>query len=151
MQENLDRVNGELQKLADEAVQLTEGLNQSKEDVEKKTAQIEQIRQTILAGDDNYARLEQQLKDAVAKKEALSEDNKNFYQKNDELSGQIGDLEKEIFRLNNSQEKLSEAKEYQTSYMWNEYELTYHNALSLRGEETYTLQEMKTMRAWISS
>lgn len=145
LQENLDRVTGELQKLADETVQLTEGLNQSKEDVEKKTAQIEQIRQTILAGDDNYARLEQQLKDAVAKKEALSEDNKNFYQKNDELSGQIGNLEKEIFRLNNSQEKLSEAKEYQTSYMWNEYELTYHNALSLRGEETYTLQEIKKL------
>ncbi|MDD7178067.1 MAG: chromosome segregation protein SMC [Lachnospiraceae bacterium] len=145
LQENLDRVTGELQKLADETVQLTQGLNQSKEDVEKKTAQIEQIRQTILAGDDNYARLEQQLKDAVAKKETLSEDNKNFYQKNDELSGQIGNLEKEIFRLNNSQEKLSEAKEYQTSYMWNEYELTYHNALALRGEDTYTLPELKKL------
>ena len=145
VQENLDRVNGELQKLADEAVQLTEGLTQSKEDVERKTAQIEQIRQTILAGDDNYARLEQQLKDALAKKEALSEDNKSFYQKNDELSGQIGDLEKEIFRLNNGQEKLAEAKEYQTSYMWNEYELTYHNALALRSEDTYTLSELKKL------
>ena len=145
LRENLDRVNGELQKLADEAKQLTEGLNQSKEDVEKKTAQIEQIRQTILAGDDNYARLEQQLKEAVAKKEALSEDNKSFYQKNDELSSQISDLEKEIFRLNNGQEKLAEAKEYQTSYMWNEYELTYHNALALRSEDTYTLPELKKL------
>ena len=145
VRENLDRVNGELQKLADEAKQLTEGLNQSKEDVEKKTAQIEQIRQTILAGDDNYARLEQQLKEAVAKKEALSEDNKSFYQKNDELSSQISDLEKEIFRLNNGQEKLAEAKEYQTSYMWNEYELTYHNALALRSEDTYTLPELKKL------
>lgn len=145
VQENLDRVSGELQKLADEAVQLTEGLNQSKEDVEKKTAQIEEIRQTILAGDDNYARLEQQLKEAVTKKEALSEDNKSFYQKNDELASQISNLEKEIFRLNNGQEKLSEAKEYQTSYMWNEYELTYHNALSLRSEDEYTLPELKKM------
>ena len=78
VQENLDRVNGALQKLADEAVKLTEGLTQSKEDVERKTAQIEQIRETILAGDDNYARLEQQLKDALAKKEKLSEDNKSL-------------------------------------------------------------------------
>ena len=145
VQENLDRVSGELQKLADEAVQLTEGLNQSKEDVERKTAQIEEIRQTILAGDDNYARLEQQLKEAVAKKEVLSEDNKSFYQKNDELASQISNLEKEIFRLNNGQEKLSEAKEYQTSYMWNEYELTYHNAISLRSEDEYTLPELKKM------
>ena len=149
VQENLDRVSGELQKLAEEAVQMTEGLNQSKEDVEKKTAQIEEIRQTILAGDDNYARLEQQLKDAVAKKEKLAEDNKSFYQKNDELSGQISDLEKEIFRLNNGQEKISEAKEYQTSYMWDEYELTYHNALSLRSENTYTLSELKKLIAGV--
>ena len=149
VQENLDRVSGELQKLAEEAVQMTEGLNQSKEDVEKKTAQIEEIRQTILAGDDNYARLEQQLKDAVAKKEKLAEDNKSFYQKNDELSGQISDLEKEIFRLNNGQEKISEAKEYQTSYMWDEYELTYHNALSLRSENNYTLSELKKLIAGV--
>ena len=149
VQENLDRVSGELQKLAEEAVQMTEGLNQSKEDVEKKTAQIEEIRQTILAGDDNYARLEQQLKDAVAKKEKLAEDNKSFYQKNDELSGQISDLEKEIFRLNNGREKISEAKEYQSSYMWDEYELTYHNALSLRSENTYTLSELKKLIAGV--
>lgn len=149
VQENLDRVTGELQKLADEDRQLTEGLAQSKEDVEKKTAQIEQIRQTILAGDDNYARLEQQLKDALAKKEALSADNKSFYQKNDELSAQIGDLEKEIFRLNSGQEKLAEAKEYQTSYMWNEYELTYHNAFALRSEDTHTLPELKKMIAGV--
>ena len=147
MQENLDRVTGELQKLADEAEQMTEGLKQSKEDVENKTAQIEQIRQTILAGDDHYARLEQQLKEAVAKKEALAEDNRSFYQKNDELSGQISNLEKEIFRLNSGQEKLNEAKNNQTTYMWNEYELTYHNAIPLRSENTYTLPELKKLIA----
>ncbi len=145
VKENLERLNSELQKLADEAVQMTEGLTQSKEDVEKKTRQIEEIRQTILAGDDTYARLEAQLKEITAKKEALSEDNKNFYQKNDELAGQISNLEKEIFRLNNGQEKLSEAREYQTSYMWNEYELTYHNAMAFRSEEDYTLPELKKM------
>lgn len=145
VQENLDRVDGELKKLADEAAQMTEGLSQSRDEVEQKTAQIEQIRQTILAGDDNYARLERQLKDAVEKKEALSGDNKSFYQKNDELSSQISDLEKEIFRLNSGQEKLSEAKEYQTSYMWSEYELTYHNALALRNGDSYTLPELKKL------
>ena len=145
VQENLDRLCSELQKLADEASQMTVGLTRSKEDVEKKTLQIEEIRQTILAGDDNYARLEQQLKEAVAKKETLSEDNKSFYQKNDELASQISNLEKEIFRLNSGQEKLAEAKEYQTSYMWSEYELTYHNALPLRGEESYTLTELKKL------
>ena len=143
IQENLDRVHGELEKLADETKQLQEGLTQSQEDVVQKTEQIEQIRQTIIAGDDSHSRLEQQLKEATERKEQLSEDNKSFYQKNDELASQITELEKEIFRLNNGQEKLSEAKEYQTSYMWNEYELTYHNALALRTDEVYTLAELK--------
>lgn len=149
VQENLDRVSSELQKLADECEQLTGGLLQSKEDVERKTEQIEKLRQTILAGDDSYARLEQRLKEIIAKKETLSESNKSFYQKNDEFAGQITDLEKEIFRLNNSREKLAEAKEYQTNYMWNEYELTYHNALALRGEERYALPELKRMIAGV--
>ena len=136
-------MHGELEKLADETKQLQEGLTQSQEDVVQKTEQIEQIRQTIIAGDDSHSRLEQQLKEATERKEQLSEDNKSFYQKNDELASQITELEKEIFRLNNGQEKLSEAKEYQTSYMWNEYELTYHNALALRTDEVYTLAELK--------
>ena len=117
VQENLNRVRGELLKLADETQQLQEGLTQSQEDVVQKAAQIEQIRQTILAGDDSHTRLEQQLKEATERKEQLSEDNKSFYQKNDEFASQISELEKEIFRLNNSQEKLTEAKEYQTSYI----------------------------------
>ncbi|MBO5246229.1 MAG: chromosome segregation protein SMC, partial [Eubacterium sp.] len=77
VQENLDRVNGELQKLDDEVAQLKESLTQAKTDIEKKTEQIEQIRQTILAGDDSYARLEAQLKTSLEKKEELSANNKN--------------------------------------------------------------------------
>ena len=79
----------------------------------------------------------------------MSANNKNFYQQIDEIAGQISNLEKEIFRLNNGQEKLAEAKEYQTSYMWNEYELTYHNAMALRSEDTFTLQELKKLIAGV--
>ena len=52
----------------------------SKEDIEKKKADIEAIRQTIIAGDENYAKLEQKLKEANVKKEQLAKENKEFYQ-----------------------------------------------------------------------
>ncbi len=143
LQENLDRVQGELSKLDEEGAQLQEGLLQSRKDAEEKERSIEAIRQTILAGDDSQENLTKQLREANEKKEQLTEDNKSFYQKNDELSAQLMELEKEILRLNSAKEKLSEAKEYQTSYMWSEYELTYHNALSLRSKENLSLPELR--------
>lgn len=143
VQENLDRINAELQKLDDERKTLSESVAQSKEDIEKKKADIEAIRQTIIAGDENYAKLEQKLKEANAKKEQLAKENKEFYQKNDEISAQITNLEKEIYRLNSNQEKLAEAKQYQINYMWNEYELTYHNAIPLKDAQYDDLQALR--------
>ena len=143
VQENLDRINAELQKLDEERKTLSENVAHSKEDIEKKKADIEAIRQTIIAGDENYAKLEQKLKEANVKKEQLAKENKEFYQKNDEISAQITNLEKEIYRLNSNQEKLSEAKQYQINYMWNEYELTYHNALPMKDAQYDDLQALR--------
>ncbi len=143
VQENLDRINAELQKLDEERKTLSENVAHSKEDIEKKKADIEAIRQTIIAGDENYAKLEQKLKEANVKKEQLAKENKEFYQKNDEILAQITNLEKEIYRLNSNQEKLSEAKQYQINYMWNEYELTYHNALPMKDAQYDDLQALR--------
>ncbi|MDD6037577.1 MAG: chromosome segregation protein SMC [bacterium] len=149
VQENLDRIHGELEKLTEEKTQLQESIALSKEEVEKKTEEIEQIKQTILAGDDSYAKLESEIREANEKKAALAEENKGFYQKNDEITGQMNELEKELFRLNSGQEKLTEQREYQTAYMWQEYELTYHNAMTLRKEEDYELPELKRLIAGV--
>ena len=143
VQENLDRINAELQKLDEERKTLSENVAHSKEDIEKKKADIEAIRQTIIAGDENYAKLEQKLKEANVKKEQLAKENKEFYQKNDEISAQITNLEKEIYRLNSNQEKLSEATQYQINYRWNEYELTYHNALPMKDAQYDDLQALR--------
>lgn len=148
VQENLDRIEGELFKLAEEAGQLAGELAQSKEDVKRKNARIEEIRQTILAGDEGYARLSKKLEEAVEKKDALTEENRSFYRKNDELAGQVTDLEKEILRVSSGQEKLSESKEKETAYMWDEYELTFHNALALR-EEGPGLAELRKLIAGV--
>lgn len=58
------------------------------------------------------------------KKEALSADHKEFFEKRDQLSDQISLMDKECFRLNSQKEKLEETKEAQTSYLWEEYEVT---------------------------
>ena len=36
----------------------------------------------------------------------------------EEISNQISELDKEVFRLNSQREKLNDAREYRTNYMW---------------------------------
>ena len=71
----------------------------AKVDAERKRQDIEAIRQTILASDENYATQEASLKENIAKKEEMSADYRGFFQKQEEISKQQNDLDKEIFRL----------------------------------------------------
>ena len=55
----------------------------------------------------------------------------------------------EVFRLNSQREKLNDAREYQTNYMWQEYELTLHAAMDLRDDTYDDLSTLKKMIAQI--
>ena len=60
---------------------------------------------------------------------------KDFFEKRDYLSGQIGLLDKECYRLQGQMDKLEENREERIAYMWSEYEITPNNAVSYRKEE----------------
>lgn len=147
--ENLNRINGEIKRYEDERENFVAEAKEAKADAEKKRHDIEEIKKTILASDDNYANLEKELKENTARKEEMSTEYKGFFQKREDISKKITDLDKEIFRLNSQREKLEEAHEYQNNYMWEEYELTLHAAIELRNEEYTDLTAMKKMIASI--
>ena len=81
----------------------------------------------------------------MKQREEMNETYKGFFHKQEEISKRIADLDKEIFRLNNQREKLIESTDYQTSYMWEEYELTPHAAEELRNEEYNDLGALKKL------
>ena len=68
---------------------------------------------------------------------------KGYFQKQEEVSKKISDLDKEKFRLNSQREKLEEASENQINYMWEEYELTFHAALEQKNGEYDNPAELK--------
>ncbi len=140
---NAERVTAEIEKCDLQVEELQTEVASAKEDAEKKKQDIEEIRQTILASDSEYARLENELQEKVTKKEQMSAEHKGFFQKREEISNRMGDLDKEIFRLTSQREKLDEARERQTNYMWEEYELTLHSAMELRDEVYDNLSELK--------
>ena len=149
IRENILRVQGELQKLDEELQQAEQEKLDSQADVDKKYHDIEEIKKTMEASDSTHGALEQKLSDSQKEREEMSVKYKGFFQKQEELSKRINDLDKEAFRLNSQKEKLNESVESQTNYMWEEYELTRHNALELRNEEYDNPAEMKKQIAQI--
>lgn len=141
--ENIDRIDGELKDAGDEKTSLTQQMESGRADSLKKTTDIEEIKKTIDASEAKIEALKKELDEQIAQKTRLNSENQDFYKKNDEINQQITDLEKEILRLETSRQKLDESKESQNNHIWAEYELTYHNAMSLRDETLTNLPEIK--------
>ncbi len=144
---NMERIDGEIARYEKEREQVFAEAKEAKTDAEKKRHDIEEIQKTILASDDTYSGLEEELKTHLAKKEEMSAAHKGFFEKREEVAKQISNLDKEIFRLNSQREKLEEAQEYQNNYMWEEYELTLHAAMELRDTSYEDLAALKKLIA----
>lgn len=135
IQENQKRMQEELAKLEKELQQLLDGARQADADAANKEIEIAAIKQKIVEAKENIQSLEEGLSEKQEQRETLLARQKGFFKQREELSSQQAILDKEIFRLNNQKEKLEETKESQTNYMWEEYELTPHRAMSLRDEQ----------------
>ncbi len=147
--ENLSRINSEIERFDNEKNELSENATNAKADVEKKLQDIEEIKLTIAASVDTVASLQEELATNLTKKDQMSEEYRGFFQKQEDISKRRNNLDKELMRLGNQLDKLHEAGEFQTNYMWDEYEITPHAALELRKESYDNLAELKKMIAEI--
>ncbi len=143
VQENISRLSAEIRKLEEDLKAAQQEKAQSREDIEKKTQDIQELEQAVGQSEAARARLEQQIAEGQQKREEMSLAYKGFFQKQEELSKRINDLDKEVYRLNSQKEKLDETMEHQASYMWEEYELTRYNAMGLRREDYDDPAKMK--------
>lgn len=146
---NMNRVNAEILKYEQERDRVMGEAKDAMADAKRKRQDIEAIRQTILAYHENDAAQEASLKENMARKEEMSAVYKGFFQKQEDVSKRISNLDKEIFRLNSQREKLEESNEGHMNYMWEEYELTPHAALELKNDEYGNLTELKKLIAGI--
>ncbi len=143
IQQNVDRIDGELLRLETDLAQIREGLRSNDENVAKKRESIEQILQTIEASHATQSETEKKLQEDTARREELSAKQKNFFSEREELSARINALDKEVYRLNAQKERLEESIESQINYMWDEYEITLSDAAGLRDEAMTDLSAMK--------
>ena len=143
LKENIRRVYEEIRKVKEELSGLSKGSGESGLAILGKEEEIARIEQEILDGDRLLETLNQEIFDLSQEKEETARRQKGFFEKREELSRQVSDLDKELFRLQSQKEKLEERLESCASYMWNEYELTYTGAEELRDETFTSVPEMK--------
>lgn len=143
IQENLERVKNEINRLYGEIDVITQNSKTSKNDIVEKQNEICQLEEAILAGQKRQVELEEELKEAIARKEECTKRHKGFFDKREELTKRQADLDKELFRLNGQREKLNETTESISNHMWEEYEITFHQALTRKNPENQNVSDLK--------
>ena len=133
--ENTDRITEEISRRKADLKSLDDEAANARIEVEEKLKNIEETKLTIEAAGKQAVKIEEDIQKALNDKDMMNASHKNLFESREEISEAIRVLDKESFRLAASKEKASEALAYQNSYMWEEYELTYHNALSLKDDE----------------
>ncbi len=132
--ENRNRLLQEMQRLDREQKVLKEENSSTKERIAEQEAGIASAKEHVTDWKETVDALEKALKELEAKKEELNKGHKNFFEKREEISKHISELDKESYRLGGQQERLQETMDNQANYMWEEYEVTVELAKQFRDE-----------------
>ena len=143
VKENIHRVEQEIQTLKEEQEELQSHGTDSGSVIEEKNREIANLQDLILHTEEEKQKIAAELETQAALKEEKSGQQKSFFGKREDLSGRIGRLDKDLFRLQSQREKLEERRESQITYLWNEYELTPGAAKELRSAEELSLIEVR--------
>ena len=141
--ENIRRVREEMRRLDEEKRELSQGAGGSSQAIASREAEIGQLRELIESTGRKSVQLEEEIEKARQEKEAQTARQNTFFARREEISGEMGRLDKELLRLQNQSEKLSERMESYVNYMWSEYELTRQGAEALRDEDAPELGQLK--------
>ncbi|PKM96144.1 MAG: chromosome segregation protein SMC [Firmicutes bacterium HGW-Firmicutes-1] len=143
--ENTTRMSRDLSEINNQ-------ISRNKEEIQKSNQDISEKEKAILSFELEMKELEIKLTEAQkeievrqANKQKVLEEQQNLYKLREEQNEKVNLLEKDILRLQNTKEKYELQRENQIDYMWNEYELTYNNALYLKDEELGSVANLKKM------
>ncbi len=144
VKENYERVENELVKYQLELETLQTNKGDSNQEIQDKVNEINDIRDTIKDSEELFIEIEAEIQNATEEKNLLSQKHKSLITKREDLSKQLLDLDKEIFRLNNKKESYETEIDKSIDYMWNEYEITYNYALELKNPNLVNIETMRT-------
>ena len=133
--ENIKRIKAEIDKLKTEEEDIKSTGENSRQESEAKAAEIASNREKIEFNTKKIAELEQSIEDIGHKKDTVTNEHKSFFEHWAELGKRVTELEKEVMRIQTQKDKLTEQLDYQTNYIWEEYQLTVAGAEQYRDPE----------------
>ncbi len=145
VRQNLERLEEECSRFRLELKRLEEEQSQVHAEGSQKEQQILTMQKEYEASEEEKKSQKERLNQLSEEKSRLSADNREFLDKREKLLERKNDLDKERTRLDGQKEKLEESHETSVNYMWEEYELTYHAALSLKNEQYTDGSQLKQM------
>ena len=141
--QNIERIDQTMKGLKEEFEATAGDSRQAENLMQTKQQEIESARKQIEETKKSIEALEETIRQESENKDKLSRQHKDFIDKRESLSDKINELDKECFRLNNQKDKMEERINSRTTYMWEQYELTYHAAEELRTETELSMPQMK--------
>lgn len=142
---NSERIRLEISKIEDDLDTLrkqTGSIETSMDDIKK---QIEEKSQAVLTKNQWIETEEEQILDRQRKLGETEERYRQSLGAREELMERMNGFDKEVYRLTSAREKFDEKQQELLNYMWENYELTYHQAKAAAGVEqpAESLQELK--------
>lgn len=141
--ENIQRLLNELEHLQKERKGIEESMKLGDLKILEKEQEIKEVSLAIEKSQSLIASSQEEINQANSKLEEINQSHKDFFSRREEAALHINELEKEVLRLENQREKLSEQSEGQMNYMWEEYELTFNQALSLKSQSPGSYSQLK--------
>lgn len=142
-QTNIERIFYEIGNFQNQLKEMEEELKTSTKEAKQKEKQIQELEKNIVNSLLSQENTENQLKEKIKKKEKLAAKQQNFFQLREEAAEHKTALDKEVYRLGIQKEKLEEVIENQINYMWEEYEITLSQAVSMQDKSKTNLSSMK--------
>ena len=145
MEQNRSEIRHLQEKLADYRAQ--KAVFGSEKDAIRR--QINETEAQIAALAEEMTKSQAVLRQKTDERSKYAAEHKTFFAKREELSETISQLDKEQFRLGSQKEKLEESRSQLSSYMWEEYGLTYQTARELSDDalQALPLAKLKKMTA----
>jgi len=133
--ENISRINQEIQKDENDIDQINAAVAFNNQEICQKEKDILERRDHLEKQDVLIEKSEKRLLILIEKKEEMSKQHKSFFEQREHLSERVNELDKEVLRLNHQNERLTESGSSLNNYMWEEYKLTYNNAMEFKSDE----------------
>lgn len=140
---NIERLQSEIQSLENEKADIITKMATTNEDIAAKNKEILDVKEQIKNAQKQMNDYHKKVDELKSMRQQWNETHKAFFEKREQISAHISDLDKEATRLNANIEKQEEANDNIINYMWEEYELTYSYALPLKDENLTSLAFIK--------